>query len=254
MIRLYREIVKQLVAVLEHLQSLFPNDVRHWDNIIQAADQTHGNGPQTLDELRRLLDSQVKEKKNVEGDLIDLMVKAVGLAYAPNRWTPDMIKRLRKVLLIPNEFNALQSVLKKQELRCLNCKRELFHHQLVVLSRAGNDPCLYCTTCQVPSSIAAEAGERTIKVSKSLLNALKKNAQLEGNVEVAVDREPEVGVMFEDEVFPAPPDEVHPPDFHRAQMNNYLWFAQQDAPAAPPQPFAPQRHPLGGLGGRREPR
>jgi hypothetical protein len=182
MIRFYREIVTQIIAVLQYLQKdrYATSDC---DVLIQRSDKT-GNGPQTLADLTTLLEAQLAYDGNKDSDLLDALVATVKLPYNQNRWGHDIVKRLRRVLLIPNEYNALIAELKRQEFSCTTCGREFLDRQLTVFLRIGDNVRVSCTSCVSPQYLSAGL-HKTVNVTPAFMRALGKNILSEEAINVA---------------------------------------------------------------------
>ena len=174
MIRLYRDFVLQIRGVLRWIEESIPTEKRDVLDRIVLDYSENGEGFQTYRELADLLDKQLSQSENYDKDLIDVMVEVLQLPYTQNRLTVNTLLKLKRALLLPDEFNALREELKRKELYCMGCNRSLQDQEVTVIRRDGGDIRLYCAACSKPNFIACKSGKHTLTVGKPLLNTWMK--------------------------------------------------------------------------------
>lgn len=132
----------------------------------------HATLPSLIDEMHEL----VKNPKgsNMDGMVIDEVVELLGLSFARNQISNKVIKRLRRMLLFPEEIATIQARVEQAETHCAGCNREIIDQEMVTLSRDGENVQLYCIICVPPSYVPCRGCQGVSDTPKSVYQNLKK--------------------------------------------------------------------------------
>ena len=141
--------------------------------------ERHGfvHPPTTI--LNDLVEScnQDSNKGEIDGNLIDSIIRAVSLPFTRNHagFGSRDIDRLRKALLLPNEAAALTARLKQKETFCAGCNRQLTNGEIVTFCEEPLTQIrmLYCHRCKRPSLVACDLCDSPADLNKRLAMAHK---------------------------------------------------------------------------------
>jgi hypothetical protein len=181
MIRLFRQDARILLVALERLRLLGedngtiiravtqnilnrpprpgPDDVEEQVAIAIDSDDLHIG--RTLTEVREDLAAQIKEERDqpkADATLIDTLVDVLQLPYLRNLITPEMVKSLRRAILVPSEAMGLAERLRKRESGCVRCGHTFRSHEMAVAYRNPGDEGMvfYCHRCIQPDLVACQ--------------------------------------------------------------------------------------------------
>jgi uncharacterized CHY-type Zn-finger protein len=120
-------------------------------------------------------------------DLIDTIVRILGLPYVANSISEKTLTSLKKAILLPAELIALKNQLKEQELFCGNCHRALTNGEMVTFNKGGygNKDLVnfWCVNCKTPDYVACpNCKEHVIDVPVGVTKGLRKRHQCESCV------------------------------------------------------------------------
>ena len=202
MIRLYRQMALQLMMTLMYLkdsQIKFENvystvmdrwvgrDVEgHSDaavSLVRDIRENYGFRATSTD-YNEMLD-QLVEQLSVDTndvDLIDTIVRILGLPFAANYVSDKTLTSLKKAILLPAELVALKNSLKDQELHCGNCHKELVSGEMVTFSKGGfgnkDTVNLWCVNCKTPDYVTCpNCKEHVVDVPVGVTKGLRKRHQ-----------------------------------------------------------------------------
>lgn len=133
---------------------------------------------QNIGQMIDQLTGQLTASEGNDRDLIDTIVRILGLPHARNTMSGATLSMLRSAILLPDELVTLKAHI-KEAMSCMACGHKFSHGEMSVCSKAeGSDSNgFYCTRCQKPSFIASETDiTKIIPVSsvKGLMTALKR--------------------------------------------------------------------------------
>lgn len=128
-----------------------------------------------IEDLGRQLD-QAQANQNVDGAIIDEVVKMVSMTFGRNTIHGETLNHLRRTLLIPEELSELRTKLDRAELRCYGCGRRLQDGEMVTLNvqeGRNRDVAVTCVYCRPPDFVPCKCGELTA-TPKSITGNLNK--------------------------------------------------------------------------------
>lgn len=100
----------------------------------------------------QLRDEQRDDKTNM--DLIDEIVRTLGLPFCRNTLSGETINRLRKAILLPDERAGLVKRLRERSMSCSNCGHQFHNGEMGTLYYDGREHVILCTNCHRPTQVA----------------------------------------------------------------------------------------------------
>lgn len=130
-----------------------------------------------LDELISMMVKQLNSKTELnDRDLIDTIVRTLGLPYAKNFLAGSSIGRLRDAILVPDELIELKTALTKES-SCSGCGHKFENGEMSSFLSSDKGGVFVCSRCRKPSYVASDTDSKvSIPVSevKGLQEVLKK--------------------------------------------------------------------------------
>lgn len=170
MIRFYRAWAKQLLQMLIHFKTGDPNAFTESSFTVRTAGQS---GEETIALLEEMLAAEP-----IEADLIDQLVRIIGLPHLENRVSRGMLVKLRQALLIPSELRQAVQVMNESWF-CDNCRAPFDAGDLLVARRVTGGPegstclVLYCARCVQPDYYRCRLNHQ-VPVSSAFTRVLRK--------------------------------------------------------------------------------
>lgn len=147
-------------------------------SFLSSGDFYHGGT--TLDEMATTMAKQLSSTDSVnDRDLIDTIVRVIGLPHARNILAGGSLNRLREAILLPEELIDLKAQL-AQEAFCYGCGHQFLAGEMSTFVSNGGVKSggeWACTRCHKPSYVASERDtKRSLVISqiKGLEACLKK--------------------------------------------------------------------------------
>ena len=227
MIRLYRHMALQLMMTLMYLkdsqikfENVYTTVIDRWSgrgveghsneavSLVRDIREDYSFKAQNEDYdvmLDQLVEQLSKETNDV--DLIDTIVRILGLPYATSYVSEKTLTSLKKAILLPGELVNLKNSLKEQELHCGNCHKELISGEMVTFSKGGlggvkDSVNFWCANCLLPTYVACpNCKDKVIDMPVGVTKGLRKRkpcaaCEAGANGEVPVVNEvPEPAVM-----------------------------------------------------------
>ena len=202
MIRLYRQMALQLMMTLMYLkdsqikfENVYTTVIDRWVgrdveghsdaavSLVRDIRENYGFRATSTD-YNEMLD-QLVEQLSVDTndvDLIDTIVRILGLPFAANYVSDKTLTSLKKAILLPAELVALKNSLKDQELHCGNCHKELVSGEMVTFSKGGfgnkDTVNLWCVNCKTPDYVTCpNCKEHVVDVPVGVTKGLRKRHQ-----------------------------------------------------------------------------
>jgi hypothetical protein len=215
-IRLYIYMAEQLLMALSYLQTdgiTFRRSIRPWaDRYMRNCEspalrnifQNHFSQgpsqemPEDVDDLIKVLTDLIihaRKPLNNEGDLIEQMVRILGLPYARNAISGRTLTQLRNALMLPGELGA-GAALQTQELACTACNHTFVLGEMTTIHQGENRNIgLMCTGCLPPTSARCRNCAESVplnqrKVHTLLSKGISCQCQLKKGSPVAVQGNP----------------------------------------------------------------
>lgn len=198
MIRLYREMAETLLMLLLFIKDrgVSLRDVRNYAEenwyrvdtrnatqeetvaVVRYALESPSADPPTFDSLIKTLVSQLRAKvygdSRKEGDLIDRLVRALGLPYSRNVIGGSTMDALKKALLLPEELAGLNKRLTEKEKSCGMCGHNMERGDLASIFYDGTGYIIVCANCSTPSHLpCGYCGTERIPLSSETREVLR---------------------------------------------------------------------------------
>lgn len=197
MLRFYRDFIERLVMILVYMKQNGREipQIAKGVNLDRIEDRTtqvyvnraveqvvapdYPNYPKATlsDTIKALTDSldDLEKGKPKDGDLIDLIVKALQLPYSRGAFTARMLADLRKVLLLPSEMAGLGG-LKQREMQCVGCSHQFVKDEMATFHTVDQEVNIgfWCTNCMRPKQVACRVCGESLKLTKTVGRALTK--------------------------------------------------------------------------------
>lgn len=284
MFRVYKDFIRQMLVICLHYRDL-GYDARHahqW--VVENWWKRAGSNKAKQDVKRRVvgaltfLDASdspldagtmsdlidtcvsllVSTREGDDRDLIDTIVRLLGLPYSRNTLAGSTLQHLRQALLLPEELADLKRKLEVERF-CASCGHKFVSAEMTTYIASGDARCFYCTRCHRPTSVASDndpAQSISVASIKGLEGILTKKHLTENPPAGEA-----IGAMADEILAPVAanaPAAVDMPqlDFQQRFINNHRWEPRQvvmaDAPrfiqdfvvqAEAPQP-APAANPV----------
>ena len=199
MIRLYRHMALQLMMTLMYLkdsqikfENVYTTVIDRWSG---RGVEGHSNEAVSLvrdirenysfkahnEDYDVMLDQLVEQlsKETNDVDLIDTIVRILGLPYATSYVSEKTLTSLKKAILLPGELVNLKNSLKEQELHCGNCHKELMSGEMVTFSKGGfgikDAVNFWCVNCKTPDYVACpNCKEHVVDMPVGVTKGLRK--------------------------------------------------------------------------------
>lgn len=163
MVRLYEEHANQIVELLMALRDRLP----------QAFEvKTHGQMPISGNELYDIIMEQLQQQSPPEKDLIEQIVKVLGLPFIENRLSMAAMKQLRNLLMLPSEIDAWVRMVHESWF-CPGCGVEMHQGQMVTIEKGETGAKVFCTNCVPPRSVVCNNGKHLMPTTKRLMRAIQ---------------------------------------------------------------------------------
>lgn len=233
MLRVYKDFLRRVFVVLIHYREMgytYANaNATVYENLF-SRNEWRGGKPSENDKLHRSLRflesgeynngtipslteliDQIAKQLDGEGtsndrDLIDTIVKLLGLPYCRNVLGGSNLNNLREALLIPEEISAFKAEISK-EMFCGTCGHHFEMGEMTTFTTNGRGPggIFVCTRCRIPTSVASSndpQGHLSVEDIKGL-NAILRKKHLTA--------EPVDAARLAEELLAAPQAEVRIP-------------------------------------------
>jgi hypothetical protein len=192
------------------------------------------------DELLEQIARQLHDHRlgvNLSGDLIDEMVRILGLPYPPNVLGHRTLERLTRAILLPEEIASLRSGVNSGEaMSCRTCGRRMHNEEMCTVRNVDGMIGIDCTNCYTPIMISCSDPncEHGVPLESKIIKYLNKEVKCATHSATpnTTEKSAEEG------------DDGEMPPFFRAQLDNPIQF-NYAAPAIGNPPI------LSGGGGRR---
>jgi len=173
MIRLYKETVRYLLACAAAFRAVSTTNSstnlasaisNHWFRGVTAKrgelnevndqllkfldDDSLGNIDEVMKDVADVLNQQ---DQNYDRELIDQMIAILKSAYPSNVLAGKTMDKLMKAILLPEELTALRETVRKAEMHCVLCGRQVDNGELVTLVTRDGGAGLTCLECKPPS-------------------------------------------------------------------------------------------------------
>ena len=106
-----------------------------------------------LPDVLAVLNNDLRNSADGEGDLINVIVDNLRLPYARNYLSGSNLERLRAQLLLPQERSEFKRVTQKREMSCTQCGHEFLMGELSTYTDDG----FVCSNCFTPSMMACRS-------------------------------------------------------------------------------------------------
>lgn len=253
MFRVYKDFLRQMLAILVYYREAGYGSQSAYDyaysNVYRKGNGHSWESPEelnavmkafsffsdnslpktTVGELMRQIADQLNsgEGKNVDRDLIDTVVRILGLPYTRNVVSASTIQALQRAILLPEELSDLKQKAAKERY-CFACGHLFANGEMATVIHSGDNKIDFCCTrCQRPSYIASDNSSKTslpIAEQKALHQALSKKfmaptPEKSENAGGIIDVLGEIGrapaAPRRNQAAPAAARPDHPPQFRR---------------------------------------
>lgn len=159
------------------------------NNVFEAIDWQGKNGAQISALIRDCVAELNSVAEGQDRDLIDTIVRTIGLPYARNALAGSTLQRLRDAILLPEEVLDLRKSL-ETETACANCGHKFLPYEMSVYVSRGDihQRGFNCIRCTKPNFLANDSNiALSVPVSevKGLMACLKRPSPVQAKPEPA---------------------------------------------------------------------